>query len=389
VFGFRRRAIVTSVIAGLAVGSVAASPVHALRKKPPRVTTTTLCLVLLAGCHGGEHPTDPPTTTSSSSTTVPSPVCVADDWQAALTAAPQGASVCLVGEWTGTLTPKTGQRLVGPALLHGTITKGGTDVEVLDLTVDGTGQRFGIAAGDRWTLTRVDVSGADIGIDLNTGVTVTDGSTHHNRQYGFVGGPDDDILIDGLDCSYNNLARNPYGNAGCSKIHGLNNADPALRRGSERIRFLNMAVHHNLGHGLWCDWSCRDVTYRNNDVYANDGIGIFHEVSFAAEILDNRVHDNCTAFPGASPWDCDEILIANSSDVSVVNNVASGHNGIVGKDPTRSDLDTAFGRASLCNVALVGNQISATGMTSGWVSGRPSECEGVPWTEDGTAKPRT
>jgi hypothetical protein len=326
------------------------------------------------------------TTTTSSA---PPNVCVVGDWQAALTAAPQGASVCLTGEWSGTLIPKAGQRLVGPALLHGAIVKGGTDVDVLDVTVDGTGHRYGIAAGDRWTLTRVDVSGADIGIDLNTGVTVVGGSTHHNRQYGFTGGPDNDITIDGLDCSFNNLARLPYGNAGCSKIHGLNNPDPALRRGSERIRFLNMAVHHNVGHGLWCDWSCRDVTYANNDVYANEGIGIFHEVSFAATLDADGVHDNCTAFPNASPWNCDEILIANSRDVTVTGNVVSGWNGIVGKDPLRSDLDTAFGRASLCNVVLTGNTITAADLATGWVSGRSSECSGVVWTVDGVARAKT
>jgi hypothetical protein len=380
---------VVLVVLALMVGLSAARSDAGKRGRGPKVTTTTICLLVLAGCHGGEHPTDPPTTTTS--TTVPEPSCtaVSGDWQAAVTAASPGAALCLSGEWTGTLTPKTGQSLTGPATLHGRVTKGGTDVTIRDLTVDGQGQTIGVAAGDRWTLTGLDISGAAIGLDLNAGVTVLGGSVHHNSQYGFVGGPDDDITIDGLDCSYNNLAQNPYGNAGCSKIHGLNNTDPALRRGSERIQFVNMAVHHNLGHGLWCDWSCRTVTYRNNDVYANEGIGIFHEVSFAAEILDNRVHDNCTAFPNASPWDCDEILIANSSDVSVVNNVVAGHNGIVGKDPSRSDLDTAFGRATLCNVALVGNQITATGMTSGWVSGRPSECVGTVWTEDGTAKPRT
>ena len=51
-------------------------------------------------------------------------------------------------------------------------------------------------------------------------------------------------------------------------------------------------VHDNIGNGIWSDGNVHDVTYENNLVQDNTGIGIFHEISWDATIRNNVVRNN-------------------------------------------------------------------------------------------------
>ena len=324
-----------------------------------------------------------PTTTVAEpcyGTAVPSETSI----QAAVDANPSGTTFCLAGIYKGTVTPKSSQRFLGPATLHGAFLHGGsTDVVLRNLTIDATGQASGIGSGLRWHIEGIDVSRANIGITVNTGTTITGGSTHHNGQYGIVGGPLSDLTVNGTDCSFNNTRRlDPNFDAGCVKIHGHR----AGGLGSERITFRNMRVHDNYGPGLWCDWSCRLVTYDGNQIWNNANAGIFFELAFSARITNNQLRDNCMFYPTNSIHYCAEILIAAGTNVKVTGNVVDAtRNGIGGKSVARKDLNTVYGLASLCNVQLAENAIRAPGTSSGWVGAPLRGCSTWPWYENGEA----
>ena len=92
-------------------------------------------------------------------------------------------------------------------------------------------------------------------------------------------------------------------------------------------------MHDNCGPGLWTDINNFNVRYEDNDVYFNTGSGIFHEISYAAVIINNRSHDNTVTRNGCQGrlggWcggsQClGNIYVANSCNVEITCNVLSG-----------------------------------------------------------------
>jgi parallel beta-helix repeat protein len=95
-------------------------------------------------------------------------------------------------------------------------------------------------------------------------------------------------------------------------------------------------VDHNRGPGLWCDIHCQHVTFSDNRVHDNTSAGIFLEISTGATIFRNMVWDNGHDHPvwgfGAG------ILVANSADVEVFNNLTAWNaRGIVVLSQNRDD----------------------------------------------------
>ena len=111
------------------------------------------------------------------------------------------------------------------------------------------------------------------------GVVVLDGSTlrncwvEGNGQQG-IGAKGRSVLIEGNVLARNNRAGfDPGWSAGGAKfafVDGL-----VVRR--------NVAIAND-GPGLWTDIDCIRVTYEDNWVQDNTGAGIFHEISYRAEI---------------------------------------------------------------------------------------------------------
>jgi parallel beta-helix repeat protein len=168
---------------------------------------------------------------------------------------------------------------------------------------------------------------ADCEIRWNHGAGIRTGNTmqivknriHANGQIGIVGAGNG-ILVDGNELAYNNYA-------------GFSQEWEA--GGTKWVKTQNLVVrgnyaHHNKGPGLWTDIHNIHTLYENNTVIDNEGIGIFHEISYDAVIRNNTVKRNGKAFDawlyGA------QILISSSRNAEVYSNTvevaATAGNGI-------------------------------------------------------------
>jgi parallel beta-helix repeat protein len=157
------------------------------------------------------------------------------------------------------------------------------------------------------------------GIRTGNKMQILKNRIHDNGQIGIVG-EGDDILVDGNELAYNNYAGFSQGwEAG----------------GSKWVKTHNLVVrgnysHHNKGPGLWTDIYNIHTLYENNTVIENEGVGIFHEISYDAVIRKNTVKGNGKAF---DPWLYGaQILISSSRNAEVYNNTvevaATAGNGI-------------------------------------------------------------
>jgi parallel beta-helix repeat protein len=153
------------------------------------------------------------------------------------------------------------------------------------------------------------------GLKIGNGATVRGNWLHHNGWLGAVcgGGVGSNAVVDSNEVSYNNTRGiDPNWGAGGIKCVLTSN-----------LTFRGNFVHHNAGHGLWCD-NCNATTYYlGNRVEDNTFNGIYHEVSADAVIDGNRLARNGSSNRGG-------IWVDNSSNVEVRNNVVAGAmNGLI------------------------------------------------------------
>jgi hypothetical protein len=80
-------------------------------------------------------------------------------------------------------------------------------------------------------------------------------------------------------------------------------------------------VHHNVGPGLWTDVNNIDVLYEGNRIEDNAKAGLTHEISYRAIIRRNVITRNGTSRPYPYWVERACILISNSSDVEVYENI--------------------------------------------------------------------
>jgi len=180
--------------------------------------------------------------------------------------------------------------------------------------------------GAAWTIENCEIRlNTGGGIGIGNGTRVRSSNIHHNGQIG-VAGVGKNVVIENNRIWANNTRGYDFKwEAGGAKL--------AL---SEGVEFRANSVYDNVGPGLWCDISCRDVVYEGNHVERNHDAGIFFEISFQAVIKNNVVENN-----GISSrkwfWGAD-ILIAGSQSVIVEQNkltVSPGGCGIVLVDQSR------------------------------------------------------
>jgi hypothetical protein len=204
------------------------------------------------------------------------------------------------------------------------------------------------------------------GISVGSGTLVRNCNVHHNGQIG-IEGHGIDITIEANEIWSNNIYDfDPAWEAGGVKLAK-----------STRAAFRGNHVHGNNGPGLWCDIECRNVVYDRNLVEGNLHIGIFHEISFAASIVNNTVRHNGTAnrqwFWGA------DIVVAASQDVEVTGNtvtVAAGSCGIVLLDQGRKSNDGQLYKTS--NNSITANALTFEGEVC---AGGASDVSGDPAME--------
>jgi len=130
--------------------------------------------------------------------------------------------------------------------------------------------------------------GSGVACDAET--TVRNCYIHHNMRFGLNGAGWNNI-VEGNEIAFNNYMKmfNPYDGAGGSKW--VFSTDMIIRGNYS---------HDNWGPGLWTDINNIRILYEDNLVEDNHMAGIFHEISYECEIVNNTLRRNgitSAAFP--------------------------------------------------------------------------------------------
>jgi parallel beta-helix repeat protein len=203
-------------------------------------------------------------------------------------------------------------------------------------------------SGSSWTVEDCEITDSHgVGIVVRDGSVVRGCRVESIGQQG-IGAGGADVLVERNSLSENNrLGFDPAWSAGGAKFAF-----------TERLVVRDNDVYDNDGAGLWTDLDCVDTLYEGNRVRNNTGAGIFHEISYRAEIRDNIVIGNGSDSPGWI-WGAG-IQVAGSSDVTVVGNLVVGnHHGIAGVDQDRGE--GLFGEYRLRNLTVIENVVRNSG----------------------------
>ena len=247
------------------------------------------------------------------------------------------------------------------------------DVLIEGLTVRqyAPGAQFGAIegnAGRAWQLVDVTTEwNHGRGISMSPEGVVRGGRFVDNGQLG-IGGPGQDMLIEGAEIARNNYADyNRLWEAGGLKITD-----------SERVTLRNNHVHHNFGTGVWFDWDVRGLVIEDNLVELNQTMGVQIEASRDNVVRNNVVARNDTSGYDEAWWGA-EILIQNSAGTLVQDNtVVVEHNtGIMLIQQDRGAGD--FGEHLAQGNVVTGNTIIllSPDLTSGlWADFKPEAASG-------------
>ena len=363
-------------------------PASAARKPTTTTTTTTKPrAVVTSPTSVTAPPAAAPSASPSQSQAPPaapaSAPCVGvpmTNGQSDINAHGPNTTFCLSGVHNWTLTPKSGDRFVGPAVLdggHGTrfaFEVGSADnvtIENLEIRNYNPGAELGAiqsdgSAGSSWVLRNLQVhdngsSAGGAGATLGAGWQVLGGRYYNNRQEGLFDSRGDGAVIDGVELDHNNFTDNSYStrNVSCSDEAG------GIKFLADNVTIRNSSVHDNACVGIWSDGNARNSTIANNRVYNNWNEGIFIEISDGSLITGNTVTGNGQKGGGGSnSFGCDHwmygagIVAASSANVTVAGNTVSGNcNGITGTQEPRPDGNP--GR--LMNFSVHDNTISGPG----------------------------
>lgn len=200
-----------------------------------------------------------------------------------------------------------------------------------------------------------DVSTCRFGFGMEGGSTLRLNHAHHNRCEGFGGGPGDNVLVELNEIDNNNTNHENIG-TDCSGLKMVGSA-----AGSDNFIVRGNFVHDNWGQGIWCDGNCTNGIIEDNHVVNNYGVGIFWEISWAADIRRNQLADNDTVDAGQSCSWGSQIHVNNSQGVRIYDNTVevNGVNSICLTNTTRSEA--AWFPQFLANVWVQDNKISMRG----------------------------
>jgi hypothetical protein len=189
------------------------------------------------------------------------------------------------------------------------------------------GQKGAIQAQDAngWVVENCELRlNSAAGIAVGSGTRIRDCDIHHNGQIGITGVGHDVVIERNRVFENNTREFNPNWEAGGVKLAVSSN-----------VVMRDNLVYNNRGPGLWCDIECRDVLYESNIAEGNSEAGIFHEISFAAVIRNNKLRHNGLGKGGF--WG-NNLLIAASQDVEIYGNeliVSAGKCGVILVDQGR------------------------------------------------------
>ena len=296
--------------------------------------------------------------------------------QADIDAAPPNTTFCLSGVHNWTLTPKTGDRLFGPAVLdggHTTVdaiepgTATGVTLSELEIRNYAPGNQRSAIETDKgaagWTLRNLQVhdngtAAGGAGVSVGPGWTVQGGRYYNNRQLGLSGAVSDGAVIDGAEIDHNNFKDDTYTdrNVSCGYEAG------GFKWTADNVTVANSFVHDNACVGLWMDANARGAIIRDNHVVDNWDEGILIEISTGATVTRNTVTLNgFKSFRGkcGNLWVFGAGIVLSESDgSSIAHNTVDGNcNGITGAQETRHEAHPGL----LRNDSVHDNVISGSG----------------------------
>jgi parallel beta-helix repeat protein len=289
------------------------------------------------------------------------PACIGralTNGQSDINAAAAGTTFCLKGTHNWSLTPKSGDKLIGPAVLDGgnitpvAINGNGTSnvvLAALEVRKYHMGDPNAAIAGHGTTgwmfrdlLVHDNGAGAAGGEGAQLGVSsrVVGGRYFNNRELGIGGGGGaNGWVITGAEIDHNNFTNDTYTtrNINCGYQAG------GVKWTADNAKIQNSKIHDNACKGLWVDVNADNTQILNNRVYRNWDEGIFIEISSGAKVTGNTVtYNGLHNFNGPGdgcPWLWGGgITLASSDHVTVANNTLLGNcNGITGTQQDRTD----------------------------------------------------
>ncbi len=355
------------------------------------VATTTTTIQSTTTTGATTTTTTAPTTTTTQPTGTCSGVALTGG-QTQVSNAPTGTTFCLTGTHNWTLTPKAGQKFIGPAVLDG----GGSTSHafeaqapnvVLDrLTIrnyspDGGAQDAAIhvddddstkTAASGWQLKNLDVSNSQNGSGSGNGWTFTGGRYHDNNVGGIMGSMGNNVTLDGVEIDHNNFTSSSY----TTRNHSCGDEAGGIKWVTNDLTIKNSYVHHNACKGIWADLSAERAKILNNRVYDNWDEGIFFEISSTATITGNDVQRNglknyngpCSGFGwggGITTSNSGYTDAAGNGTVDIGNNSLKDNcNGITVVDI--SGRDEGVCECDAANTLVHDNVISGGGPTGAW-----------------------
>ena len=303
--------------------------------------------------------------------------------QSDINGAPSGTTFCLSGTHNWTLSPKSGDSLIGPATLNGgnstsyAIEAGSaSNVTLSNLEIENytlADQQGAIhvpqpSAATGWTLLDLQVhdngsGNGGAGANLGNGWQVDGGRYYNNRQEGLGGQVGNSVVVNGVQIDHNNFTNDSYTtrNIDCGYEAG------GMKWTSNNVTVENSNVHDNACKGLWTDINANGAVIKNNTVTNNWDEGIFIEISSDATITGNTVTGN--GFKDTSGSCGHAWLFCRAASRSprvrhstVTGNTVSGNcNGITGVQQHRPDGNPGL----LENDTITGNSIAGPGGSSG------------------------
>jgi parallel beta-helix repeat protein len=287
-----------------------------------------------------------------------------------------GTTFCLSGIHNWRLTPKSGDRFIGPAVLDGGHSTqyafepgSASNVVISGLEIrnyNPSYQQAAIMTGwstSGWLLRDLRVhdngnSSGGAGVSVGPGWHIVGGRYYNNRQKGLGDALGPGAMIDGVEIDHNNFTND-------------NHTTPTVYCGddaggfkwiADNVTVKNSRVHDNACVGLWMDINSHGARLVNNRVYNNWAEGIFVEISHNVTLNRNKVSGNGFRSFRASCRNLwlygGGITLAASDGVTVTNNTVSGNcNGITATQENRPDGHPGL----LENVNVQHNAVSGPG----------------------------
>ncbi len=336
--------------------------------------------------------TQPPTTTTTVGGTCTGVALTGGQTQVA--AAATGTTFCLSGTHNWSLTPKAGQKFIGPAILDGggitahAFTATAPNVVLQNLTirnyrpssaqdavihVDDSDSVKQAASG--WQLRSLDVGpNTNTGSGSGNGWTFTGGRYHDNNVGGIMGSMGNSVTLDGVEIDHNNFTSSAY----TTRNHSCGDEAGGIKWVTNDLTIKNSFVHHNACKGIWADLSAERALILNNRVYDNWDEGIFFEISSTATITGNDVQRNGLKNYNHSSSGCSfgwggGITSSNSGRTAAAGNgtVDIGSNSLVGNCNGITVVDISGRDEGPCpcdaaNTLVHDNVISGGGPTGAW-----------------------